>query len=383
MRIAYTLPKITIRGGLERIMTAKANALAELGHEVFIITTCQRSRETAFPIDNRIRMIDLEINYEENYTNPRWRRIPIYWAKRRRHKQKLQVLLRELRLDFFISPLSGEAQLFSALTDGSIKLVESHGSRFDYLLMHRERNLSGLIGRVINRFRLWQNFRVARRADVFVVLTYEDQKLWRGCVDAEVIPNFIPISSHGASTLTNHRVMAAGRHVEQKNFSELISIWARLSWRNPSWRLEIYGDGPLRGELEAQIKSLGLSSVDLLPSTTRIEECYLGSSIYAMTSRYEGLPMVLIEAQRVGVPIVSYACQCGPSDIITDGENGFLVEVGDQETFASRLETLMRQDDLRQRMGVHALHNAQRFTREAIIARWVELFERKLAEKAR
>lgn len=382
MKIAYSLGKTTIPGGLERILISKANALAELGHEVFLITTCQKGRPAAFLIDSRVQQIDLDINYEAEYSKPRLVRVPKLFLKSLLHKRRLKSLLFKLQLDFFISPLTREAKFALGYDDGSVKVVECHGSRYDWLRMYRPKGLSGWITLAIRKSRLRENYSIVRRADIFVTLTKQDRDLWADLVDAVVIPNFIPFEPSGVASLENRKVIAVGRHVEQKNFSDLIDVWALVANKFPDWILEIYGDGPLKSSLEDKINALGLqNSVKLCPATNQIAERYQEASIYVMTSRYEGFGLVLAEAQATGLPIVSYTCECGPRDIVTDGVDGFLVEAGDKHSFAERLEVLMTDLHIRKRMGEMALLNSKRFSREVIMKEWIELFDR--SQKAR
>lgn len=382
MRIAYSIYKTTIAGGLERILISKANALAELGHEIWLITTCQKGRPSAFPIDSRIQQIDLGVNYEEEYSKSRIIRTSRLLIKGLIHQKRLKALLPMLRLDFFISPLAREAKFALNCDDGSVKIIECHGSRYDLFHMDSPAGISGWLSRCRRKLLFWENYSIVRRADIFVTLTKQDRDLWADLVDAVVIPNFIPFEPSGVASLENRKVIAVGRHVEQKNFSDLIDIWALVANNFPDWILEIYGDGPLRSSLEDKINALGLqNSVKLCSTTNQIAERYQEASVYVLTSRYEGFGLVLAEAQATGLPIVSYACECGPRDIVTDGVDGFLVEAGDKHSFAERLEVLMTDLHIRKRMGEMALLNSKRFSREVIMKEWIELFDR--SQKAR
>jgi glycosyltransferase involved in cell wall biosynthesis len=106
-----------------------------------------------------------------------------------------------------------------------------------------------------------------------------------------------------------------------------------------------------------------------------MDAVYRSASIVAMSSRYEGLPMILLEAQAYGLPIVSFACKCGPADVVTDGVDGYLVPEGDAECLADKLVKLMDDELLRQRMGRAARKNSERYAEEVIMRRWISLFE--------
>ena len=171
-------------------------------------------------------------------------------------------------------------------------------------------------------------------------------------------------------------MIAAGRYDFQKNFELLLRLWSRVAPEFPDWHLDIFGDGKLRGELTALVKELGLSgTVTLERPTHQMQEVYRTSSVYVMTSRYEGLPMVLLEAQQMGLPIVSFACPCGPRDVITDGVDGFLVEVGDEERFLSSLKKLMADGAMRRRMGEAARRASDRYQVDVVMQQWQELFQ--------
>ena len=113
---------------------------------------------------------------------------------------------------------------------------------------------------------------------------------------------------------------------------------------------------------------------ELCPATPHIQEHYLSSSIFTLTSAFEGFGLVLVEAESMGLPVVSYACPCGPRDIIRDGQDGFLVEPGDKETFAVRLRQLIEDEELRRQMGQAAKINSQRFALDNVMKQWEDLF---------
>lgn len=369
MRIVYCIPGLYNSGGMERVLSAKANYLAERGYEVHIVTTEQRGQAVYFPLNEQIRLHHLEINYEL-YNGSLWGKISSFLFLQRKHRKALSALLGELKADITVSMFGNDEGILPTLRDGSKKVLEYHFSKLKRLQYGRR----GL-WRMIDEWRTRQDERVVRLYDRFVVLTQEDQELWGDLPNISVIPNPLPFDSAETATLRHHRIIAAGRYDYQKNFEELIDIWAELAPRYPSWRLDIYGDGAERPALEAKVRTLGLSnSLALRPATRDIATEYLQSSVYAMTSRYEGLPMVLIEAQTMGLPIVSYACQCGPRDIITDGVDGYLVAMGDRKTFAERLERLIQSEAERIALGEAARVASRRYQIEEIMPRWETLF---------
>lgn len=368
-RIAYCIPALYNSGGMERILSVKANYLAQHGYEVHIITTDQMGRPVFFPLEPSIQLHHLDIDYEGSNGGPLYKKLWAYLTNQPRHRRALGRLLQELRPDYTISMFGHEAGFLPALAPGGKKLLEYHFSKLKRLQYERH----GLWG-LLDRWRTRQDERIVRRYEHFIVLTEEDRQLWGQVDGIQVIPNPKPFESDVVSPLTAPRVIAAGRYCHQKHFDALIRIWASVAPEAPGWQLVIYGDGPERATLTELVAALGLTgSVRLEAPTSDMHSAYLGSSIYAMTSRYEGLPMVLIEAQTMGLPIVAFACPCGPRDIVQEGESGYLTELGDETLFAQRLSTLIRDEALRRRLGAAAREHAATYDLEAIMQQWLAL----------
>lgn len=167
-----------------------------------------------------------------------------------------------------------------------------------------------------------------------------------------------------------------------KNFSSLISAWKYVIERHADWTLEIWGEGELRTELEEQIRNNQLTNnIFLKGYTYDIFSPLYEASIFTLTSLFEGLPLVIIEAMSCGVPVVSYACPCGPQDIIADGHDGFLVPVNNEKVLADRICRLIEDKELRKEMGKAARLKAEQYDIKNIIPMWMELFNQLINEK--
>lgn len=377
MRIVYCIPALYNSGGMERVLSLKVNDLVAKDYDIHIVTTDQAGRPLFFELDKRVKVYDLGINHEENNGGPLWKKLRDFPIKRYKHRKRLRRLLCQLKADIVVSMFGEEVFFLPSIQDGSIKVLEYHFSRLKRLQYNR----TGLWA-LVDRWRTKKDGDAVMAFDRFVVLTEEDRELWRKLPNMCVIPNPLPFESLELADVSIKRVIAAGRYDYQKNFEALIDIWSRVAPDFPDWRLDIYGDGGLREALQERVDRLGLRhSLTLQRPTKQIAQEYLSSSVYAMTSRYEGLPMVLLEAQSVGLPIISYTCKCGPRDIITDSVDGFLVEEGDADMFASKLRLLMSDVALRTRMS-NAGHKASaRYRLSDIMGQWEQLFEEVLAEK--
>lgn len=231
--------------------------------------------------------------------------------------------------------------------------------------------------RLADKWRSGHDVKTVSHFDRFVVLTEEDRTYWGNMPNIRVIPNARTYSCTAPAKLDNKTVLAVGRYNHQKGFERLIEAWGIVCREVPGWQLEIIGDGELRPQMVEQINSLGMQGSIVLKKVpgNQMRETYASASIFVLSSRYEGLPMVLLEAQASGLPIVSFACKCGPRDVIDHGVSGFLVDEGDVETLAARIIQLAKDEELRQRMGLAAHANSNHFSEETIMNRWVELFE--------
>ena len=392
MKIVYCLFGVYSTGGIERVTTVKANWLAEHGYEVYLVTTGHAGRSSYYPLHPSIKHIDLGLCYDEAGELSRFTVYRRNYPKYRRHREELEKLFADIRPDIAVAAGWHEGSFLFQLKDGSKKIIEHHGWRHANVALYpvylRELGYVTAMTRFKYWLRtLWGNLmtykqgRYDRWFDRLVVLTEEDKTYCSHCPTTSVIPNPITTPSLEVSPLSDKVILAVGRLDNQKNFPELIDIWALIAKDYPDWKLRIVGEGYTDVRILKKVKEHGLEEqFELCPFTKEIQKHYLSASIYAMTSAFEGLPLVLVEAESMGLPLVSYACPCGPRDIIRDGQDGFLVEPGDKETFAARLRQLIEDEELRRRMGQAAKINSQRFSLENVMKQWVDLFAELTAE---
>lgn len=371
MKIIYCIACTCHSGGMERVLTNKANYLARHGYEIVVVTTDQRGKQPFFPLEPSIRSIDLGINYDENNGKSFLNKLLHYPVKQALHRKRLKAVLMKERPDVTVSMFNNDAGFIPGIKDGSAKLLEIHFSKFKRLQYGRKG-----VWKLADWWRSKQDEKTVRKFDRFVVLTEEDKAYWGNLPNIMVIPNAISGIPAGTALLANKRVIAVGRYTYQKGFERLVDAWHLLASRFPDWNLVIIGDGEERPLLEQRIRSYGLErQVTLTRPTQEIGKVYQEASILASSSRYEGLPMVLLEAQAFGLPIVAFQCKCGPKDIVSDGMNGYLVPEGDTAGMAQRLEILMKDEALRKRMGLKAKESALRFNEEVIMKKWMYTFQ--------
>ena len=372
MKILYCIAGTRHSGGMERVLANKANWLVQHGYEVMIVTTDQQGEPPFFALDKRISCYDLGIGYEENNGKSFLNKLIHYPIKQFRHKKRLNTLLQQLKPDITVSMMCNDVSFLPKMKDGSKKILEIHFSKYKRLQYGRKG-----IWRIADIYRSKQEEKQVRRFHRFVVLTDEDKGYWGNLPNIEVIPNARTYNPPTTAMLNTKRVIAVGRYTHQKGFERLIEAWNLICRQHPDWHLDIIGDGEDRPQLQELIEHYNIGTqITLCPPTKNMDAVYREASIVAMSSRYEGLPMILLEAQAYGLPIVSFACKCGPADVVTDGVDGFLVTEGDVESLASKLTTVIEDDALRQQMGRAARIASERYAEDVVMKKWIELFER-------
>jgi glycosyltransferase involved in cell wall biosynthesis len=377
MKILYLIHSTYNPGGMERVLLNKVTWLVEkMGWEVTVVTTDQHGRQPFYSFPEGVKMIDLEVNYSEDNGKPFLKKLLGFMKRRRLHEKRFKALLEQIRPDVVDCFYPGECSFVPGLKDGSKKIMELHQSK----LFHHQYNRTGLMG-LADKVRARMDERLVRRFDRFVVLTEEDAKMWGEISNIRVIPNAANFIAENYSDCTAKRVIAVGRLDYQKSFDRLILVWEKVHEKMPDWRLDIFGQGEWKEMLQRVIDERRLQDyVKLNGPTKDIGKEYAESSMLVMSSHYEGFPMVMIEAMACGLPAVCFDFKCGPRDIIMPGENGLIVPDGDIEGLAEAIVRLMRDEELRKRMGENAKRVVETYSEERVMGQWINLYEEIIAD---
>ena len=378
MKVIYCLPQLYMPGGIERICVIKSNYFADvLNWDVVIIAAEQKCQPSYYKLSEKVRLIDLGIPYSSMQSQGLLSRIITKKRLQKLHRTKLDEILCFEQADIVVSTLTHEVNFITEIKDGSKKVLEFHFCKGHKRKMADAFNY-GLLTKIAYYAQCWREENILiPRFDQFVVLTNEDLESWQSTIKTvKCIPNILPFENTEIAKLTKKHVIAVGRYDAQKRFDHLIRIWAQVSKKHPDWVLDIYGQGKDKKKIRNLIFELGCSSSIILHSPSKnIKQCYLDSSIFVMTSTYEGLPMTLLEANALGLPSVCYDFKCGPKDVIENGVNGYIIREGDLDAFAEKLDLLMCNDSLRANMGHNAFVMSKRFSIENVMQRWIDLFE--------
>lgn len=374
-KIVYCTPALYMAGGVERVLTLKANYFAgHYGYDITIILTDGRDKPLFYPLSDKVKVINLDINFEELWTCSFARKIVVYLRKQREFRRRLKAELMRIRPDITVSLLRREINFINSIPDGSRKIGELHVNRANY--RNFEANDTNFIKRLFAKSWMLSLVTHVKKLDRFVVLTDEDRRTWTELDNVCVIPDPLSFRPSECSTLTERRVIAVGRYVYQKGFDLLLQAWSQVEKATPDWQLAVFGTGD-RGPYEHLIDELGIDRerCRLNGSTTDIQKEYADSSVFVFSSRFEGFGMVLVEAMACGLPVVSFDCPCGPKDIVTDGVDGLLVDSGNVDKLADSLIRIIGDDALRKRMADKARVNVRRFDMEVLAERWRQLFD--------
>lgn len=354
-KIAFFGGDISHAGGTERVSLALSNYLVKNGYQVIIISLSGNT-PPKFHVDESIKIVSL-FNEKKRFSLAYFS--VVFRLRRVLIDESIDVLI---DVDTMLALFST-----TALLGTKIKHISWEHFNYKSNLNIKSRKLARKIA--------------AKYSDAVVTLTEKDRNYWleKNKYPKKIIaiPNPLPFESKSKLTKKHSKkILALGRLTYQKGFDLLLDIWAKIENMNNDWRLIIAGDGEDKQLLLDKIKMLNLKNVELLPSTPHVNELYDQSSIYVMTSRFEGFPMVLLEAKASGLPIVAYDCDTGPSELIINHDDGFLIPFDDNNTFTCKLALLMNDDDLRESMSIMSLKNAEKYKIEVAIGdKWKRLIE--------
>ena len=374
MKIAYCLNSIRYLGGIQKVTVIKANALAEIPeNEVYIIVTDNKEGVLLEPLSPKVKLIDLDINYYADDWKSRWHILKGIFIKRRKHKQRLKSTLKEIQPDIVISVGQSEKNMLPTIKGNWKTIREFHFTK-DY----RNRQAKTWFEKLLAwGGDLYDYHYKIKGYDHIVTLTHEDKdNNWKEWNNVSVIPNPSTFKTDQISELNQKKVISVGRLNMQKNYASLIRAFKLVADKHPDWILEIYGNGPQEMELKSLIAKLNLEKhVFLKGFSSNVKQVMTNASIFVSSSIFEGFPLVIIEAMACGLPVISYACPCGPKDFIAEGVDGYLVKVNDEKSLANTINICIEDQALLNKLSINALNKATQFGPNYIIPTWNNLFQ--------
>lgn len=374
-KIVYCTPALYSAGGTERVVSVKANYFADvLGYDVTIIVTEGKNGNSFFSLSDKVKVINLGLNFEELWNISFVKKVLLYLKKQRKYKKLLTNELLRIHPDITITTLRREINFINDVHDGSIKIGEQHLSRTNY------RKIDGRFSKFYEKyfFRWWKDRVVTSLAklDRLVVLTSDAASEWPEITNITMIPDPLPIKVSNCSPLSAKRVITIGRYSYEKGYDLLLRVWSIVEKKCSDWQLDVFA----MGDPTPYVKIMDELSIDkkrchLNSSVVDVESEYINSSILVQPSRTEGFGLVLVEAMACGLPVISFDCENGPRSIITEGEDGFLVNPYDVDSFAERLVQLMNDNEQRYKMGEKGQRKSQLYQIDSVGRQWKQLFD--------
>ncbi|WP_312906076.1 glycosyltransferase family 4 protein [Sphingobacterium multivorum] len=362
---------------MERILTDKMNYLFEnKGCNVYVMTTDQLGREPYFHLNQNVSLINLDLNFNQFFE----KNILVKYLETKKLLKTYKKLLVEFiihnNIDICISLGGKELEFLYQLDLKCKKVCELHFNK-NIRKQFLESRSKSFFWKIIGQYRTAQLVSQTKRLDLLVVLTKDDENEWLKTNDNVVqIYNFSTLSPEKVSSLTNKRAIAVGRLDAQKGFDMLIDAWKLVNVENKEWKLDIYGKGEWHNQLSDKINEYGLSGIITLRGVnSEIENELLDSSLFILSSRYEGFPMVLLESISCGLPIVSFDCKTGPSEIIEDNDCGILVPAEDVSELAKGIIKVINDPQRLRHMAFTSKLKSLKFSKEEIMDKWYDTFK--------
>jgi amylovoran biosynthesis glycosyltransferase AmsD len=354
MNITFLVHDIHFVGGGERVTANMANHFIAKGDQVSIVSLSVPKSGNAFNILEQVK-IDY-LNIPQDYGVRLIRKIQSAIAVRR--------YFRNVNQQSFILGIGTYPAILVALVPAKKQIIKIGCQHSSYSS--------------VKYFWFILRWLLFRRLDAVVSLTqYDLPKLQRLNKNVYVIPNSVTFYPEHPADLQNKIILSIGRIDYLKGYDLLMEVFSRFCSDNKEWKLRIVGEGPMCKTVRKLVDSKGLTDrISILPKSDTVIYEYLNASVFLMTSRSEGLPMVLLEAQACGLPAIAFNCETGPHEIINNGKDGYLIDNYNIDEMSKKLSELCDDINKRKEFSINARENMQRFFPGQIYGKWEALFTR-------
>ena len=344
------------KGGAERVISILSNNLVKNNEVSILINT---DKNIAYKLNKNINIISLDKKY---YKNNLIRNIyRIFRAKRVLRKERPDIIVSFLPMPSFRILIANKKTKIPIIVSDRNDPKQEYASKLNNLLMNwLYPTANGFVFQT-NAQKGYFNKEIQKNSTV-ILNPIKDEFLEIQNVDIKNREN----------TIIN-----IGRLVPQKNQKTLINAFANISKKYPNYKLKIFGEGPLREDLENQIEDLGMNNkIELCGVTDNIKEELEKSKIFVLSSNYEGMPNSLIEAMAVGCAAISTDCPCGgPRELIDNMKNGILISVAEEKELEENMEKLIENEEKIEELGKNSKNIIESLKTEIIIKKWKEYIQ--------
>lgn len=358
MRLLYITDALAVYGGIERVLVDKINWFVEhTDNKVYLLTVDQGLKDVVFPLHPKIEYDDFDIRFYRQYMTPKWRRPFLYYKLHLLFRQRLENKLREICPDIIICTRIEYIRDIIKVKTYIPLVFESHSSCLSTFFDHDS---------LLRRVRIRYQKTALKSVDMVVTLTQGDALEWKKITNkVVVIPNVVHLNQTGKYTNYSSRsIIYVGRDNEQKDLDSLMRIWELVYHKHPECLLHIYGKTNRIAD-----------GIVVHEPTCQLDDAYMNTSVLLLTSLYEPFGLVLPEAMSYAIPVVAFDCPYGPSEIITDGYDGFIIKNRNMVEFAHRICQLIEDKNLCVEMGKRGIQSSQRYRADIIMPQWIKLFD--------
>ena len=370
MRIIFLLRSVVLSGGIERVVTEKANWLSCHGHQVLFITYEQSSHNLSFPLGSNVVHEDLACPYYTVFKHNFLVR-PFYKLMLKyKFGSRLKTMIKSFHPDVMVIPSNITEFFGSAVSMRSLVPVifECHSTNVE---------LMGLKNTWKQRYRKNQILYYIKKCSLVVSLTNGDAQCWRKrCKHVAVVPNPLPYYPDliNAKKKVPNTIICVARLQMEKRIDRLIEAFSLISSKYPDWHIDIYGEGVEKAHINQLIQNYGLSNKITICSPVRtIYDEYRRSQFLVLSSDSESFSLVIIEAMACGIPVVSTDCPFGPREIVDDGKTGLLSRL-EAEDLAAKMEWMIIHESERQKMGILAHQVVSRYEKNRVMEEWEKVY---------
>lgn len=356
MKLLFLIHNMSHTAGTERVLSTISNELITRNYDI-TIASCREGLKSGFKLDRRIKLVSLA---GEKYSNTIARKV--------NGIKKLKALNKKNKFDFIICV--DVSLVFYAMfsKNNTSKIIAwehfNYGVNIGSKLQKYARSIS------------------CKKTDALVVLTENDKELYlkneKSIKRVVRIYNPIKYDNKEWNVKRENIVLAVGRLEDQKGFDLLLQAWKNIENKYKDWKLCIVGKGKKETQLKALMNTLQLQNVEFAGYKSDVDKEFRKASVFVCSSRFEGFGMVILEAQANEIPVVSFDCPYGPSELIKNNETGILIENGNIEKLSEGIEDLINDENKRLKLAENAKKWSQNFDVIKICDEWERLFKQVL-----
>lgn len=378
MRILIIHRSFALVGGAERVITDKANYLADEGHQLMLVSYEQGDHPLPYELHPSVQYRDLDCRFFtlSKYSAPK--HLYLYFRLKKQFRNNLRSVVLEFKPEIVV--LASDWQtLMGAVIDAvnPVPVIAEFHNTYDYV-MRKVGTSEGWLKAKLTQLYYRQAIKNLGKCAQLVVLTDSDACGWRQHFNnVTVVPNPVTLYPDVIDDIPKDpgRIIYVGRFNHEKRIDRLITAFSMISDKYPDWHVDIFGDGNEKENLLRQIAEMKLEDRVIIHEPTKaIYDEYKRSEMLVLCSEHEASPLVLVEAMACGVPCVSLDCPNGPREIIEDGVTGLLAKHRDVKDLSKKIEWLIEHEKERQVMGGKARIFASSRKLSNVMIKWENLY---------